>query len=488
MEWENFWIHYRCVCQHVSMVFSITLFMTILSSGNISRMSLQNPIEPGALRRPFEQPPPEILQVIFEHAIPPNFLTDLTTSFSPNSLWCRVLQQKLSLLSVCRAWYRIGVPLLYEDISIRRIYQLGNLLRTLESSDSSYLKDLIKTLNMHCFVPRVFHGVFKKQLAQLFKICPRLTSFSHTSPCYPPTLAPLPSLPPTLTHLELGEEVNPSILQEVLELESLSTNLVSLSIYITDLPDSNSYSFPRLESLSFVIGIARWELRWELCWELPRLRYLTLRMRFWPETFSWNHLGPFLKKNGAQLKFFHIHPETDCRCMSEFIVEIEGILELCPSLERFVLHPRPVPTTHEHIKWFRAGNDILDSSLPNTSPGHRIATAAFPSLKTLRKPSQFWTSWNACFSDLKSSFPHAVTKIGGIHQCLGVDVREDVGEIFVYISDARWADEADSGYESSSTSEEDDSASESDWEVGSEKGISRTWDAQMDLLEWWYII
>jgi hypothetical protein len=438
-------------------------------------MSLQNPIEPDALRKPFEQPPPEILQVIFEHAIPPNFLTDLTASFSPNSLWCRVLQQKLSLLSVCQAWYRIGIPFLYEDVSIRRIYQLGNLLHTLGSSDSSYLKDLIKTLNMHCFVPHLFHGVFKMQLTQLFEICPRLTSFSHTSP---PSLAALPSLPPTLTHLELGEEINPSVLQEVLE--SLSPNLISLSIYITDLHDSNSYSFPRLESLSFVIGISRWELRSEVRWELPRLRYLTVRMLFWPVTFSWNHLGPFLKKNGAQLKSFHIHPETDCRCMSEFIVEIEGILELCPSLERFVLHPRPVPATHQRIKWFRAGNDIWDSSFPNTSPGHRIATAAFPSLKTLRKPSQFWTSWNTCFRDLKSSFPHAVTRIGGIHQCLGVDVREDVGEIFVYISDTWWVDEADSEYEPSSTSEEDDSASESDWEVGSEKDINSTWNAQMD--------
>ena len=449
-------------------------------------MSIQNPIEPGALRKPLEQPPPEILQVIFEHAIPPNFLTDLATSFSPNSLWCQVLQQKLSLLSVCWAWYRIGVAFLYEDVSIRRIYQLGNLLRTLEFSDSSYLKDLIKTLNVHCFVPRLFRGVFKMQLAQLLKICPRLTSFSHTSPCYPPSLAALPSLPPTLTHLELGEEIDPSALQEILQ--SLSTNLVSLSIYITDLHDSNSYSFPRLESLSFVIGIARWELRSEVRWELPRLRYLTLRMPFWPGTFSWNHLGPFLKKNGAQLKFFHIHPETDCMCMSEFIVEIEGILELCPSLERFVLHPRPVPTTHQRIKWFRVGNDIWDSQLPHTNPGHRIATAAFPSLKTLRKPSQLWISWNECFRELRSSFPPAVTRIGGMHQCLGVDVREDVGEIFVYISDTRWTDETDSEYEPSSTSEEDDSASESDWEVGSEKDISRTWNAQTDLLEWWYII
>jgi len=469
-------------------------------------MSLQNPTELGAPRRPFEQPPPEILQVIFERVIPPNFLADLSTSFSPNSLWCRVLQQKLSLLNVCWAWYRIGISFLYEDVAIRRIYQLGNLLRTLESSDSSYLKDMIKTLDVHCFIPRSFYGVFKMQLNQLFKICPRLTSFSHTSPCHPPSLAALPSLPQTLTHLELGEGIDLPILQEVLK--SLSTNLVSLSIYITDLHDSNSYSFPRLESLS----INRNQLF--SSWELPSLRSLTLRMNFWPQSFSWDDLRPFLEKNGAQLKFFHIHPETECGCMSEFTIEIENILKSCPSLERFVLHPRPVPPiTHQSIKWFRVGSYLWDLRLPHTRSQHRIVTAAFPSLKTLRKPSQSWTTWDECF---RNHFPPTVKKIRGIHQCLGVDVHEDAGEIFVYVSDMIWTDRADDrcepsssleedsseeddsesdweigsdmvwtdradgGYEPSSSSEEDDS--ESDWEVGSEKGIDRTWDAQMDLL------
>ena len=49
--------------------------------------------------------------------------------------------------------------------------------------------------------------------------------------------------------------------------------------------------------------------------------------------------------------------------------------------------------------------------------------------------------------DLKSSFPHVVTKIGGVHECLGVDVHEDDGEIFVYTSDTMRTDEADSEYE-----------------------------------------
>jgi hypothetical protein len=292
-------------------------------------------------------------------------------------------------------------------------------------------------------------------------------------------LIALPPLPPTITHLELGEGIDLSVLQEVLK--SVSTNLMSLSIYITDLDlaNMNSFQLPHLESLSVAIGptehlVSRWEL--------PRLRYLTLRMHFLHTYFSSDHfkLGPFLEKHGAQLKFFHIHPETDCKCMSEFTVEIEGILKLCPSLERFVLHPRPIPPiTHQRIKWFRAGNDIWDSQLPHTNSVHRIATAVFPSLKTLRKPPHFWTSWNACFRDLKSSFPRLVTK--GIHQCLGVDVHEDVGEIFVY-TDTLWTDEGDSGYQPSSASE--DSDSESDWEVGSEKDhYQQDLDAQMDLLE-----
>ncbi|KIM45292.1 hypothetical protein M413DRAFT_441972 [Hebeloma cylindrosporum] len=453
-----------------------------------SRMSLQNPTEPGTLQRPLV--PPELLQVIFEHAIPPSFLVDLSASFSPTSLWCRVLQQKLSLLNVCWTCYRIGVPFLYEDVAIGRVYQLGNLLRTLESSDSSYLKDMINTLSVHCFIPRSFQAFFKVQLTQLFKICPRLTTFSSTSSSYPPSLVALPSLPPTLTHLEVGEEIDLSVLQEVFQ--SLSTNLVSLSIY-TDIHDSDSYSFPRLESMSFAIGM---EQRVS-SWELPRLRNLTLRVYFWRNPFSSKRVEPFLKKNGAQLKFFHIHPETDCGCMSEFIVDIEGILKLCPSLQRFVLHPRPVPPViHQHIKRFNIGNDIRDSQ--TTGPDHRIITAPFPSLKTLRRPLQIWTTWDACFKDLKSNFTVAVTRLRGIHQCLGVDVHDDVGEIFVYVSDVSWPwtdNSPDREYVPSSTSSEEgesdsdleggdsDSGSESDlWDVGSEKDMDATWEAQMDLL------
>ncbi|KIM49603.1 hypothetical protein M413DRAFT_112578 [Hebeloma cylindrosporum] len=214
--------------------------------------SLENPRGPAPLLRPFE-PPLEILHDIFEHAIPPNFLADLSASFSPNSLWCRALRQKLSLLNVCWAWYRVAVPFLYGDVAIRRVYQLGNLLRTLESSDSSHLKDVIKTLNVHCFIPHSFHDSFNMQLIQLFKICPRLTGFSYKSPCYPPSLGTLPPLPPTLTHLELGEDVNLSVLQDALE--ALSANLVSLSIdSVKTHLNANSYTFPLLESLTFVLG------------------------------------------------------------------------------------------------------------------------------------------------------------------------------------------------------------------------------------------
>ncbi|KIM45401.1 hypothetical protein M413DRAFT_442073 [Hebeloma cylindrosporum] len=163
---------------------------------------------------------------------------------------------------------------------------------------------------------------------------------------------------------------------------------------------------------------------------------------------------------------------------------MEGILKLCPSLERFVLYPRPVPPiTDQHIRWFEVGNDIWDSQFPHTSPGHSIVIGAFPSLKTLREPSQRWSGWNACFRDLKSSFPHVVRGIGGVQECMGLDIHDDVGEIFVHISDMWTDDSADGGYESSSTMEEDDSdsESESDWDIGSEKDFKDP-EAPMDLL------
>ncbi|KAF8163602.1 hypothetical protein B0H34DRAFT_329570 [Crassisporium funariophilum] len=100
------------------------------------------------------QLPPEILYQIYLRSLPPSFLLG-PSPYTGLLAWRKTLAQKKSIVLVCRAWYSAGISLLYEDICIRRLYQLPCLLSTLQGGASRNKKfgALIKTLNVQCVIP-----------------------------------------------------------------------------------------------------------------------------------------------------------------------------------------------------------------------------------------------------------------------------------------------------------------------------------------------
>ncbi|KAJ3515199.1 hypothetical protein NLJ89_g1908 [Agrocybe chaxingu] len=115
--------------------------------------------------------PPEIWWAIFQRAVPPNWLLDPSLSLGSGSSWCFALRMKKSIVAVCKSWHDFGLPLLYEDIFIRRFPQFWLLLRSLKTSPSSP-GAFIKTLNLLSYVPEASERKFKMYLKTLFPFMP----------------------------------------------------------------------------------------------------------------------------------------------------------------------------------------------------------------------------------------------------------------------------------------------------------------------------
>ncbi|KIM85054.1 hypothetical protein PILCRDRAFT_379983 [Piloderma croceum F 1598] len=73
--------------------------------------------------------------MIFLRALPPSFLVDSSLNAGSDSPWCEALRMKKSIVWVCKAWWQVGLELLYEEISMRRIGQNSALLRTLNANN-----------------------------------------------------------------------------------------------------------------------------------------------------------------------------------------------------------------------------------------------------------------------------------------------------------------------------------------------------------------
>ncbi|KAJ7740203.1 hypothetical protein DFH07DRAFT_68298 [Mycena maculata] len=85
---------------------------------------------------PFARLSLEILLVILRNAILPSWVTNYITPSSvppfPQSEISSDLRMKLAIIHVSKTWYQIGVELLYERITLRRLVQLAPFIRALE--------------------------------------------------------------------------------------------------------------------------------------------------------------------------------------------------------------------------------------------------------------------------------------------------------------------------------------------------------------------
>ncbi|KDR85850.1 hypothetical protein GALMADRAFT_132493 [Galerina marginata CBS 339.88] len=336
--------------------------------------------------KPFSQPPPEILHSIFERAIPSSSLISSSDSLMPNSLWCHVQEQKHAVLAVCRTWYMVGLPFLYEVVSIRRIYQLSHLLRTLKYS-SLNLKEMIKKVEVLCITPSCFGQAFEYQLKALFDICTRISSFSYASGSLRRPLAPaiqLTALVPNIAHLELITPLEFKTLQNLLQLASphVVTLTVAPPTWTWTEPASLDILFRRLEDLTLLGTCSLWP--WIHDWKFPRLKCLTFDSELGEE-----RLKEFCSAHGAGLQYLHLtranYPwegfwhsklHNKPRCFPD-------LSDSCPILQHIVLPPLSEPLIHKSVKWVDVW--VSDRTLDEAQTARNsLQSANLPALKGVR--------------------------------------------------------------------------------------------------------
>lgn len=484
-------------CQHLGHL-PLSLTSRYKQEALTRQQKLLNEIS--AIRKPFVQPPPEILYMIFQRTIPPSYLLDSSTAPGPDSLACKVLRQQKALVGVCRTWHTIASPFLYDDIYIRRAGQLPALLRALEGGQTNF-GDHVQKLTIYCLIPQQYSDQFHQDINRVFHLCPRLTSFAYTSPCRLPTLN-LPSLKPALTHLKFSDAIQHDALTAALM--EVCSELVSLSFQVPGTTASvimdPSLRLPRLEYLHCgITAVTKTYLVVVEQWSMPKLGGLTFKLNGNPVSWSGDLIASclvsFCRAHGKGLTFLHIHPEY-WWSMAKFTIAVQPLLDLCPALEHIVLHPRTAPPlTHPKIKWI----DIWEPHVREvcveewTTVHLSLTQQAFPSLRGVRTLGAAM----AALTDLPTNIPpNLVLDVADAFECKFLDllVRHDPGSLLCI--EPEWPEDASDSEEDADfvyCSEDDlvhmdgtvsDGSSltwlESDSEADSDTYIERHWDAGVE--------
>ncbi|KAF7315837.1 hypothetical protein MIND_00100100 [Mycena indigotica] len=152
--------------------------------------------------------PHEILLAIFPKSLPPLWMLRNTRELTLGSMYTIDLEYKTSLTLVCKNWNLVATEMLYKNIHLRSVGQMTAFLRTLSERKSTY-GEIVRRIDLSCFVPRGYHRLFDEQTRQILANCPRLNHFGFV-PIYriPSLCHNLPTLPTTITSIEFTEKVD----------------------------------------------------------------------------------------------------------------------------------------------------------------------------------------------------------------------------------------------------------------------------------------
>jgi hypothetical protein len=284
---------------------------------------------------------------------------------------------KMGLVAVCKQWSHVAMPILYEEVVIRRMNQLSALLCTVELPDVD-LGHLIKRVDVKCYVPPDKLPLLDSQLQRLFDKCPNVAWVGYNTVTSPEPLewtctflhqTALSNLFPRLTRLECGENVNfvnlVGALQKCSSLESLTCHLRGPSgdPVFYDLP---KVDLPNLKALSCYGIWGEYLASIASQWSMPNLEQLSSAEKITID---------LLQAHGLRLKFLHL-PKLEHK------MKTQDCLELCPSLQHLVLFPdSSYPTFHSKITWV----DIWAHWLVHNGALRKSIRAAFPSLRGVRR-------------------------------------------------------------------------------------------------------
>ncbi|KAF9061323.1 hypothetical protein BDP27DRAFT_1429135 [Rhodocollybia butyracea] len=155
--------------------------------------------------------PWETLRMIFLRAAAPGML--VVPDSRPRSAWNLNTKTKLHLISVCKDWYEAAISLLYEDVAIYSMVQLGALVSSLYENPS--LAAHVVSLRLATYIPATDLPLFQRLVEKPINICSNLRCFSfeesflvvdEASPRHMPTAIEVPLASPG-SHQLLGPEL-----------------------------------------------------------------------------------------------------------------------------------------------------------------------------------------------------------------------------------------------------------------------------------------
>ncbi|KAJ7142547.1 hypothetical protein C8R44DRAFT_193502 [Mycena epipterygia] len=443
--------------------------------------------------------PPEILRLVLRHALRPSWLqSDMTRAplvQFPQSGWSADLRVKLVIVRVCSTWHIIGLELLYERITLRRLPQLYSLLLELESRAG--LGALVRSLDIDCHVPAAFCASHGPKMKRIFQLCPRLSHFGFspatnlTTPLFPWTSFnwTSPGQPilgieicDSLTSLAFSAEVSPVIVLPTLA--QLCRNLRSLTLpdrCRSVAPHGPGFTFDKLEDLHLIVSSGT-ILRPSITqWTMPRLRRVWLRAPC-PSCGQENQLPhhSILAPYGRTITFLSLF---------RFSVDLDGdldnrmqnLLDSCPALEHLALNAslcRPGPLRHQTLVWV----DIFCLRDHHTPVTFEALKEGFPELRTFRGLDETMSTLREIPLTLPSTGSLEVDDGEAESAWITAVLSPDMDSDDSCDEDYELADEGSFVYDSDSDLQDADSDSDSDSDSGSDSGgfdefyASYAWD------------
>jgi hypothetical protein len=343
----------------------------------------------------FKQPPNELLRMIFIRAIAPSFLTDSSLDAGPNSPWCEAIRTMKSIAGVCKAWWHVGVELMYQEISIRRVGQMAALLRTLDANND--IGSFVKSIEISCFLPPGYLLLFKTDIRRIFDYCPRVTRLVFTAADLNEDallyIALTSAQHDTFSNLTRLECVCPVDCVDLIAVLQVCTNVRFLWICIDGPNDGLALNTPlclaHLETLRLTVGTfnERHLQKVALHWQMPSLKnVIVYELNEFADAQSLSDREEFFRAFGIGLQYLHIRPYRACG--NTYPIDVQRLLDRCPALKHLAVCPSlklPTQLSHQSIKWIDLwtspkGEDEIYLNLRNS-----LSRRKFPSLLGVRE-------------------------------------------------------------------------------------------------------
>ncbi|KAK7046456.1 hypothetical protein R3P38DRAFT_2873901 [Favolaschia claudopus] len=412
--------------------------------------------------------PDEILLVIFREALQASWGVRYGNTLPPfpRNIWSSDFQTKLAIVGVCKAWYRVGLQFLYENVVLSSIGQLPTFVMTLEAQSS--LASFVQRLEITYWVPRAYHNLHDAETRKAFELCTQLKQFAFNPRCHPlydsdlvlPRFPYIEDTPWRITHLEVCDRIDYlSILSPLVHL-SLSLESLSISLPISYRIEHHRpmLTFPRLLSLRLCIDHMSPP---DSIWVIPNLQQLLLC----PIDHKWRG-GPvaaLLAQYGKKLRTLSL----GCRETRATLAELLGH---CPQLRHLTVVEDLVSVDNQlHHKTLQSLDVLGDGTLDRINSSH--FETAFPALRSYR--------YLDTFHDFYPSLPAIEGRAAGLDHSLPTS---SWLEWILPLGGESSDDSEDSDYAPSSDGDSSDSGvnddwsgddiSEVEWEIGREDAIA----------------